>query len=460
MRAELVEAIVRGDRLIWSALATLWLCALVFTLRRRRGEPPRHSRVFFLLGLASTVALSGTVVAAALAIPRLAWKDASDAVLVAASGETWRRVRGPYVAVFVDGAPDLAVPVVDKDGRWVLYGMLTARALAEFPPAPEGSPEAGASRLCGVDNDHCRPWPAAWPDPARAAVFTDIVWSKEGATGALAYDVESRLYLRDVAGVAGSTGRALELVGRIANDPPRDGANALFVIRRIASGRFEAARLVGIAGSPPRFRLERSHASLVHAPRVLHYFATPLLFACSLSLPLGLLAYLLAPAALAARLRRRAAVRRELSRALVLVPLNDAESAAASKSFVHDAACLATVADDADLGDALLARGTLVCATLGAPAGRPVSSRAWFELPAGAGSIVGAQASAEGLATRHDERGATRSVGILVPADSAPFGRTARAWLKPYVHALALLAIGVGVAAPAVVAVVALVTSR
>jgi hypothetical protein len=489
MRSGLVEAIVTGDRMIWLIIVVLWVITAALVLAQRGGRRSAM-RAIALSSLATATSLSALAVATAVALPRIRWKTVSNPDLVAPKGDTWRRLRGPAVPVVVSGVPDLAVPTVDSAGRWVLFGLVSGEALPGLEPAPVATPEMGAPRICSNDSDRCRAWPARWPDPARPGRFAELLWAKDGAAVALAHDVESGLYLREVAAPegGGDENAAIEIVGRITNDASREGNSALFVVRRIGAGRLQAMRVIASpAGNdlppevplPPRtpgsiaasesggesgwnaptteFKLQRADVSLRAGPAALALFARPLLIVTSLSLPASILIYFLAPLALASRLRRRSAIRRELDRSLTLVPVAGA-----------DVGGLALVADDADLGDALLTRGSVV--TMGPPGashdGLPVASRAWFEVPiaraapwadpnAGPDSIAAA-----GSAISHGERGTSRKVGLLVPADAFPFRRAARAWISPSVQAAAVFATGLAAALPAIVAIVAMLGAR
>lgn len=458
MRSGLVERIVQGDRATWLVIAVLWLVTGLLVLAQRSQLRSGPTRVVALASLATASSLVSLALSMALAVPRITWRDAEEPQLVVPAGDTWRKVRGPAVQLLVAGVPELAVPSVDAEGRWVLVGLLSGKAIPGVEPAPAAPPEVGGPRLCDNESDRCRAWPASWPDPAKPPRLSELSWAKEGAATAVAHDVESGLYLREADGV-GPDAKALELVGRVTNDAPREGTSALFVVRRVAGGRLTAMRVLSTPGpSQPTYRLQRAEVSLTAAPTALRWFARPLLTLTGLALPLALLVYLLAPRWLGARLRRRAAVRRELERALVLVPVTGAA--------VGEAMGLAMVSDDADLGDALLPRGTVVPLGPGAVAavGRPVRSRAWFELPARAEESTPPSEALEGAlagaAVRHSERGASRKVGVLVPADDVPFRHAARAWIGPYAHAVAILLTGLAIAAPAVVAVAALVATR
>src|SRR5262249_17508008 len=145
----------------------------------------------------------------------------------------WRTLRGPATPIVSNGLPDIAVPAVAPDGRWILFGLFANKPVDGLPAAPPASPDAGGVRLCVEDGDPCRAWPSAWPVPEGPASTGEMLWAKEGAEQALAYDVESRLFLRSVLG----SGPVLEIAGRITNDAPRAGVTALFVVHRVARGR-------------------------------------------------------------------------------------------------------------------------------------------------------------------------------------------------------------------------------
>jgi hypothetical protein len=454
----LVDGLIRGDRLPWAIIGALWLLTAGLSLARRSGARAGPAWGIALLAVASVASLAALPLAEALSVPRVRWKAAEAPAVVAPSGDGWRRLRGPAVLAIVDGAPDVAVPGIDAVGAWVLHGLISGRPVPGLEPASPGPVEPGAARICPPAGEACRPWPRAWPDPSRALPLDDLAWSKHGLRGALAYDVESGLALTRMEGADGST-RApddprplIDLAGRLTNGPSRSGTTTLFVIRRVAFGRLGGVRVVAVpaADGAHAFHFQRADVSLLAGPRVFRTFARPILLASSLALPLGLLAYLLAPLLLRASLRRRGATLRELSRELAALPL-DGDRAA---SLPHPGAgrSLAAVADDADLGDALLPRGAVVSLAFGAPGAALVTSRAWFELPSAA--------EEQGSAILHDERGRSRKVGPLVPADAGPFRRAAAAWMGRYVVAAAVFAAGIAMAAPAVAAMVELAASR
>ena len=326
MRERLIHGLIQGDRGTWAALGVLWaLTALMVLLHRPGGwQKAPGSRAhragpaftWALLAMTTATSLAGLPLAAALAVPRLRWKLADAGDLVAASGDTWRRLRGPAVAI-AGAAPDLAIPTVDAADQWVLVELLSGKGIAGLPPAEAAPAAPGAARLCRADGSHgCRAWPVAWPDPTRSPLQSELTWARAvpgGPEQALAYDVETGLYLVRVEPPSGHDARQtgegpyLEIVGRLGADPPREGASVLFVVRRIAGGRLRAARVAATPGDATRpghaFHLQRADVSLGAGPRAFAYVARPLLALTSFALPLGILVHLLAPLALRARRR-------------------------------------------------------------------------------------------------------------------------------------------------------------
>jgi hypothetical protein len=198
------------------------------------------------------------------------------------------------VAVEIGGEPDVAVPVVDDQGRWVLAGLLSGRVVEGLDPAGEVPAEASAARLCPSQGGACRAWPEGWPEPT-AASARDLVWSKE-ALGALAFDVESGRYLRGAA--EGKGWPALELVGDVSAGAGRGDAAAVqvFALRRVAGGRFSGVRVVARqrGEGPLSFALERAEVSVVAGPAALAV-VTPVLVLGVAGLLLGVVAFLVAP---------------------------------------------------------------------------------------------------------------------------------------------------------------------
>jgi hypothetical protein len=466
MLEEAVESIVRGDRLAWSLVATLWLATTIAVFAHRRDASPSLKRVVGLLLAALATSAGGFVVASAIAIPRIRWKTEADSELVAAEGDTWRRLRGPTVQVVTSRGPDIAVPTLDAEDRWVLYGLIEGRPLDEYPPAPSAPPRPGAPRLCDTSHEACRAWPSSWPEPTQAPRYSELHWERTGARIAVAYDVESRLYLtggsltpQAPAIGAGELERstALELIGRLSNDPSRETASSLFIARRIAGGRIRAVRIVSTpaAGGSYAFYLQRADVALTPGPLAFRIVARPTLILSALALPLALIAYLLAPAWLAALLRRRDAVKRELPAPLILAPI-------AQTTAPPGIMALASVAEDTHLGDALLTRGEVVAIALDIHSGEPVVSRVWFELPGATPWDDGPQgAEASGVPRGPSgETSSRRKVGVLIPADRGPFRRAADAWLSRALHSVAVGVAGLAALAPGLVALASLLAAR
>lgn len=471
MPLALVDAILRGSLLLWASFALLWALLAVGLLVERRGRPT-PARVLLVLAAAMLTALVGLVIAPALAIPRVRWRAADGGLLLtpadaaAPHGEAaWRSLHGPAVAVTTDEGPDATVPVIDAEGRWVLFAILSGRPVPGLAPAPEALPPEGAPRLCAHGGGPCRAWPESWPAPAPPAPRGDLLWSSKEPLGALAFDVETQRYLRTAA--LGSEGPALDLAGDLSASASVGagagrGAGAevqVFVLRRVMAGRLSAARVVashGEAGAP-RFRLERAEVSLSAGQTALAA-VIPALGLGVAGLPIGVVTYLFAPAWLAARLRRCNAVLRELSAPLTLDPLLDREPAPRPD---RRRVLLAAVREDADLGDALLPRGEVVQVAASAAGDASITAQRWYELPSSdPGEPLAEGVLVAGAAVRHEERGARRKVGVLVPADPEPLREVARGWMSLALHPLAVALAGVAAAAPAVVGVVTLVAAR
>ncbi|HZF48918.1 MAG TPA: hypothetical protein VE093_09730 [Polyangiaceae bacterium] len=467
MLSEAAQALIRGDRFAWALVAALWIATAVAVFAHRRDAHPSLRRVIGLLFAALATSAAGLVVASAVAVPRLRWRSEESADLVVPEGETWRRLRGPSVQVATPEGPDIAVPTIDVEGRWVLYGLLSGLPVEGLLPAPDMAPRAGAPRLCHTATEMCRAWPAAWPDPTQAGRFGELVWEKAGALDAAAYDVETRVFLTGGAlepqgprlgPEEVARGTVLELIGRLSNDPAREHASSLFVVRRISGGRLRATRVVSTpsAGKPFAFVLQRADVGLLAGPLVYRLAARPVLLASALGLPFALIAYLFAPAWLAAILRRRAAVKRVLRAPLVLAPI--AQSSAPSGPMA-----LAAVTEDADLGDALLERGDVVALGLDVGRGEPVVSRAWFELPGATpwDDEEDGRASVDGSPRPAYELGVVRRrLGVLIPADREPFRRAAEAWLSRVLHEVAAFVVGLAALAPGLVALASLIAGR
>ncbi len=312
MRDRLIVELIQGNRIAWAALGALWVLSTLAVLAHRPGAGGARAAAWtwILLAVATLTSLVGVPLAAAIAVPRIRWVTVETPELVAPAGDTWRRLRGPTVLV---AGPDVALPTIDPEGRWVLFGVLSGKPVEGLPAAEPAPLVPGAPRLCPTEGEGCRPWPVAWPDPSRALPVGELSWARAGdapegvlLATSVAYDIETSHYLVGIDGEAATAAMSetsmLELVGRLGAEEPREQAAVLFVIRRIANGRLRAARVVTLpspSGSPPgghSFRLQRAEVALTTGRRAFAWIARPALVATSLSLPLGLLALLLAPA--------------------------------------------------------------------------------------------------------------------------------------------------------------------
>ena len=331
MGASVIDAILRGQRGAWIGLFALVLVAALVALLQRPGKTS-VGRVLLLAAVTSVLSAGGILVAMALSLPRIVWREAPLPPFAVASGNLWRSLRAPAATVLDKGRPEIALPGIDADGKVRLFGLFSAAPLEGYAEAPEGPPVAGSARICRVDREECRAWPKSWPAPTAAPSISDFVWAREIVAGAIAYDVESGRFLHHVEGLraagepiastailggVGSRSTAgtwgLEQVGKFTNEPARDGETALFVVRRIAGGRLDAVRWVAApAGASFVYGVERATVSLEAGPAVLVWFARPLLLALVLWFPVVTLAFQGAPAWWASRRRKRLAEGKEL----------------------------------------------------------------------------------------------------------------------------------------------------
>ncbi|AKT40652.1 hypothetical protein [Chondromyces crocatus] len=465
MRPWVVDALVRGHFVAWFLVAVLWtLVTAILLFPRREGRAPSTLRVLVQLTAGAAVSLAGLLLGDALSIPHVRWRIDADSPLSPPPSSfeapaSWRTLQGPAIRVTVDGQPDIALPALDGRGRWILLGLLSGRALDGLIAAPDLPPEDGQPRLCTVVDDAsarptCRAWPPSWPEPTPASELRDLRWSRS-PLGAIAFDDGTARYLLPPRTPDLAT---LEFIG----DPTASAAQnphantPLVQLRRISHEHFAAVRVVQLypPASPP-FQIQRAAAAFT-APTRLHALL-PVLFLGVLALPLGGLAYLLAPVWFARHLRRRRALRRELDTPLTLDPLLPGGPAdVALDHGIH----LCAVRDDADLGDALLPRGALVPVAPGVADDEPFTARSWYELPAPRGSASTETPPYPDSAVRHEERGALRRVGLLVPADPPAFRRAARAWLSVRLSPVAMLLAGLSTAVPAAIAVASLLAQR
>lgn len=334
MGATLVDAFLRGHRGAWIGLLGLVLLAVVAVLVQR-AHKATPGRLLLTSMLVSVLSVAGVLAGTALAVPRIVWRRAEAPPFVVASGDTWRTLRAPSTALLVDGRPEVGVAGAGKDGRIRLFGLFSGAPIDGYPDAGAAPPVPGRPRICHLDKEECRAWPAAWPEPAAASSGSDFIWTRDLLLRALAYDVESGLLLHHVEGlrteggaVAGTgnapiapakavptTGTwALEQSGKLTNEPSRDGPTALFVVRRIADGRLDAVRLVSVpAGEGFTFSVERATVSLSAGPAVFAWFGRPLLLAMVVWFPFASLALQAAPAWWASRRRKRMAAGEPLS---------------------------------------------------------------------------------------------------------------------------------------------------
>lgn len=309
MRERLIDGLVRGDRATWAAYGALWVLTAILVLLHRpatdrdRAGRGRAALAWALVAVTTATSLAGLPLAAALAVPRIRWQAVEAADLIATTGDSWRKLRGP--AVVIPGPePELAVPTIDAAHRWILVGLLSGAPVPGLPPAEATAAAPGSARLCRSDSTECRAWPVAWPDPARPAALGELIWARASrgtVLRALAYDVETGLYLSRIEAASGAgdlAGPHLEVVGRPSADPKVEGPSVVLVVRRVAAGRLRAARVAALpdAARPGGhvFQLHRAHASLTAAPRVYAWIARPLLSITSLALPLAVGLYLAA----------------------------------------------------------------------------------------------------------------------------------------------------------------------
>ncbi len=334
MGASVIDAILRGQPGAWIGLfVTVLVAALVALLQR----PGRTSvgRVLLMAAVTSLLSAGGILVAMALSLPRIVWREAPLPPFAVASGSTWRSLRAPSATVLDKGRPEIAIPGLDAAGNVRLFGLFSGAALDGFPDALDVPPVPGSPRICRLDREGCRAWPKAWPEPVTAPAISDFIWARELFSGAMAYDVETGRFLHHVDGLrvvgqpiastaalapvgAGTRSTAgtwgLEQVGRFTNEPQHDSETALFVVRRIANGRLDAVRLIANPASDgtSTFSVERATVSLEAGPAALTWFARPLLLVLVLWFPVVTLALQAAPAWWASRRRKLMAEGKEL----------------------------------------------------------------------------------------------------------------------------------------------------
>lgn len=318
VRERLIDGLLHGDRLPWAVLGALWILTAIVVLVHRPAIDAARSRrsgaafALALLALGTATSLAGLPLSAALSIPRIQWKPAEAPELVASAGSTWRKLRGPAVAL-PGPDPDIGVPTIDASDRWVLVGLLSGKPAPGLPAAEPVAAAPGAPRLCVTEGTECRAWPVAWPDPARPAAVGELLFSRHAPPYLpLAFDAETGLYLIRIEPAPGMPssleGPHFETIGRASAEPKLEGPQVVFVARSVTGGRLKAARVAAMP-DPARpggftFQLHRANASLTAGPRAFAWIARPVLTLTALAFPIGVTAYLIA--------RRRRAVDRAL----------------------------------------------------------------------------------------------------------------------------------------------------
>lgn len=296
----LMDSLIHGDRTTWVIVAGLWLLTTVLVLAHRPGRSSGGAYAWALLAATTGTSLAGLPLSSALSVPRLRWRtvDVTD-LLASSSSDTWRKLRGPSVALQGPDT-DLAVPTVDASGRWMLVGMLDGKPIAGLPAAEPVAAGPDAVKLCSNEGSECRAWPVAWPDPARTPALSELIWKRPAlgvAERALAYDVETGMYLMRIESAPGQeapglAGPHLEVVGRPSGEA-KEGVAVLLSVRAVVDGRFRAAR-VAVTPDPAHrgghlFHLQRACTSLTAARRAFVWVARPVLVVTVFALPLGML---------------------------------------------------------------------------------------------------------------------------------------------------------------------------
>ena len=117
---------------------------------------------------ATATSLVGLSLASAVAVPRLRWRNIDNPTLLGGGADTWRRLRSPSAAL-PGGVPDVAVPTIDAEEKWVLYGLLSGQPIEGVGPAPAVPLEPGSVRILSnrprgmspLARKLARTWPAA-----------------------------------------------------------------------------------------------------------------------------------------------------------------------------------------------------------------------------------------------------------------------------------------------------------
>ncbi|MBK8253365.1 MAG: hypothetical protein IPK82_11955 [Polyangiaceae bacterium] len=352
MGQSVVDAFLRGRLTAWAAfLVAVFVVAVAVTALRR--ERASAFRVLVMAAAVSVLSIAGLLAATALRFPRITWRRVDPPAFAQASGTSWRTLRAPSTAVLADGAPEVGLAGVEAGGRIRLFGLFSGAPLSGYTDAQNIPAMPGEPRICHVEAEECRAWPKDWPAPAPASSGSEFLWSREMSARALAYDVETGLMLHHVEGLRSSDGAlamagssmgssakfnerisdtwALQQLGKFSNEPSREGSTALFIVRRIANGRVDAARVVATpAGDGFTFSFERATVALGWAPTVYAWFSRPILLVLTLWFPLMSMAFQAAPVWWASRRRKRIAEGEPLSE----MPLTEAEARTRSRLLV------------------------------------------------------------------------------------------------------------------------------
>lgn len=466
MLERIAQSLVVGDPRAWSVIASLWLFSLVAVWLNRRDAQPSQRLVFSLLFASSLTSITGALVSTAVCIPHLRWTQRPAGELLAAEGESWRKLRGPWAIVNTRAGPDVAIPTMDAQGQWALFGLFSESALPDFEPAADTAPTAGQPRLCPPGSGPCRAWPAAWPEPLQAQGTLEFVFSANGALYAAAYDRETQKYL--IGAVRGlsdgdrpeilsadelANTNALELIGRIGTPPPRGALTSLFVARRMMNGHFEQARIVaaGKADDTFTFSLERAQANIQIGNQFMRFVARPAMLLCSITLPLMLLTLLICTSILSIYLKKRLLLTPHVqTKALKLELLPKSPG---SKGPLTPARVLET----AILGEKTLNAGDVVALLIEAERDNErIASNYWYELP---GVPTVASNTGEIIVHPADEARNDRP-GVLVAAQGHLFRRAALSWIRRPVYLIALISLGCSAFIPGFSALVGLWASH
>lgn len=327
MGASLVDAFLRGQRGAWIGLFAVVLVAAAVALGSR-GARTSPGRVLLLSALVSALSAGGILLAMAFALPRIVWRRAPSPAFAAPSGEMWRTLRAPAASFLSQGRPEIGLAGIDDAGKVRLFGLFSGAPIEGLADAPADLPVPGNARICRVDREECRAWPAEWPEPSSVPSGSDFVWTRDFSAKAMAYDVESGLFLHHVEGLraagpavamVGSAGAgapppgarstagswALEQVGRMSNEPSREGPTALFVVRRIAGDKLDAVRVVSAPqGEAFTYSVERARVSLSATQTAFGWLARPLLLGLVVWFPVVTILLQAAPAWWASRRRK------------------------------------------------------------------------------------------------------------------------------------------------------------